>query len=139
MEFVTFEITKKLKEKQFNKLCESFYALEDFTEECVDSCGDYYEVDFEKGKLYLKYPLHYNKHKKKILSAPTISQVLKWLREEKKIICLPHIDSITEKWFFYVVKLPQASDFPEYMSLIIYNTYEEAALAGIEYILDEII
>ena len=73
------------------------------------------------------------------VDAPTISQVLKWLRKEKSIICLPHIEPIEEKWFFYVVKLPQASDFPEYLSSVIYNTYEEAALAGIEWVLNNLI
>ena len=85
-DFVTFETAVKLEEKKFDMRCESFYALEDFTAECVDRCGDCYEVDFEKGELYLNYPLHYNKHKKKTLSAPNISDVLKWLYMSYRII-----------------------------------------------------
>ena len=153
-DFVTFEIAKKLKEKQFNMFCESFYALEDFTEECVDSCGDYYEVDFEKGELYLKYPLHYNKHMKKILSSPTVSRVLKWLREEKKIHitvlvitdCSKDADNnICEEWSFWsfsIINLNNGStvydDF-EKIDCIEYQSYEEATLAGIEYVLDNLI
>lgn len=71
--------------------------------------------------------------------APTLQIAMKWLRKEKKIICLPHIEPIEEKWFFYVVKLPQASDFPEYMSSVIYDTYEKACEAAIKYCLENLI
>jgi hypothetical protein len=123
-DFVPFEISKKLKEKEYPQhMSDYHYVLENEDD------------DFEAGE---KYPKDIIYQHISTIAAPTISQVLKWLRD-KNITCLPHIDPAKEKWFFYVVILPQPSDFPEYMSSIIYNTYEEAALAGIEYILNNLI
>lgn len=142
MEIVTFEIGKKLKEKGFDEECLAYYTSEYtlYTNKVV-LCDDKYlevaEIDYEE--CLRSYNTQKDRLLRTIVDAPTISQVLKWLREEKNIICLPHIEPIEEKWFFYVVRLPQTSDFPEYMSLVIYNTYEQAALAGIEYVLDNLI
>lgn len=119
MEICSFGIAKKLKEKGFKEKVNAYYD--------------------DKERFFAVHPKLDMNDAVYRCSAPTISQVLKWLREEKNIICLPHIEPIEEKCFFYVVRLPQASDFPEYMSLVIYNTYEQAALAGIEYVLDNLI
>lgn len=118
-DFITYELAVKLKEKGFKEKCYKHYypGSKDWFISSSPECGNYSSY----------------------LDAPTISQVLKWLRGEKNIICLPHIDPFKENWFFYVVILPQSSDFPEYMSSIIYNTYEQAALAGIEYVLNNLI
>ena len=125
-DFVPLEISKKLKEKKYPQHnAEEAYIIDNFGEDNY-SIGERLPIP-----LILDYI--------DIIAAPTTHQVLKWLRKEKEIICLPHIDPAEEKWFFYVVKLPQASDFPEYMSSIIYNTYEEAVLAGIEYVIDNLI
>lgn len=118
-EFVSSEIAHKLKEKGFPLL------------RVIKQRGEPIIYDLPKN--------HPNWQNCNAYYIPTISQVLKWLGKEKSIICLPHIEPIEEKWFFYVVKLPQASDFPEYLSSVIYNTYEEAALAGIEWVLDNLI
>ena len=121
-EFVTIDIAKKLKEKGFpqgNKddITKLYYQISDNLQSAIMR---------SEGKDVKWY-------------CASISEVLKWLRNEKNIICLPHIEPIEEKWFFYVVKLPQASDFPEYLSSVIYNTYEEAVLAGIEWVLNNLI
>ena len=121
MDFVTFELAKKLKEKGFNYPCIAHYDIN------------------KELRVVIREPIFWHSDVLSYIDAPTISQVLKWLRYEKNIICLPHIDPFEEKWFFYVVKLPQATDIPEYFSTIIYNTYEEAALAGIEYVLDNLL
>lgn len=121
--FVPFTIAKKLKEKGFTLPVLEIYGK-------FDNDGMFHS------QLYCNYCETMDAEE---IIAPTISQVSKWLRKEKSIICLPHIEPIEEKWFFYVVKLPQASDFPEYLSSVIYNTYEEAALAGIEWVLNNLI
>ena len=132
MDFVPFELSKKLKEKGFNEQCLAYY-----TKDSDFYYNTSYDSDVENAfKSFNSRPNHICG---KRIDAPTISQVLKWLRDEKNIICLPHIEPIEEKWFFYVVRLPQASDFPEYMSLVIYDTYEEAAIAGIEHALYNLI
>ena len=143
MEPVTFEIAKKLKEKGFSKYCISFYALKNFVGEFVDDCGDCYEVDFENGELYINYPL--KKHQYNIeeccLPAPTISQVLKWLRETHNIhinIYFFRFNGNTElNWVFSVENIKDDFEYDVYSSKC--NSYEEAALAGIENVLDNIL
>jgi len=95
-DFITFEIAKKLKEKGFTLSKNEIIAK-------FNSDGVWHS------QLYCNY---YETMDNEEVISPTISQVLKWLRVEKNIICLPHIDPIEEKWFFYVTILPQASDFP---------------------------
>ena len=68
------------------------------------------------------------------INHPTISQVLKWLREEKKI----HISIITYDytWGYTIYEL--VTFFPEEFSSY-YSTYEDAVIAGIEYVIDNLI
>ena len=68
MEIVLFEIAQKLKEKGFNEDCHAYY-------EPLKHCLNFSRV-FKTNSLAENY---------KCVMAPTISQVLKWLREEKKI------------------------------------------------------
>lgn len=143
MEICNFEIAKKLKEKGFNKNCSSFYALDNFTAEYIDDCGDAYEVDFEKGELYLNYPIKSTKFKDKMLDAPTISQVLKWLREEKLILIglspMQEYDGNEMiEWCSTIYKADKQGGM-SWMEELYYESYEQAALAGIEYILDNLI
>ena len=80
-------------------------------------------------------------------SAPTISQVLKWLRKEKKISIEPTIHC-TLKWVSGIYSFDDdgLADFSQYTVegtddtvYILYDSYEQAALAGIEYVLDNLI
>lgn len=70
--------------------------------------------------------------------APTISQVLRWFRDVKKIYCLPHFEQGIDKWFFYVSKPFMPCEFPEYMSESDYETYELAAIEGIKWMVENI-
>ena len=73
---------------------------------------------------------------------PTISQALDWLREEKGI----HVGIVVwEKgWYFDVWSFEPGEEENEYEThnryvSEDYKSYKEAALAGIEYVLDELI
>ena len=69
--------------------------------------------------------------------APTISQVLKWLREEKKIEVIPSFDYVERTWGYQVGDMT----LREYVILAYlwgFKTYEAAAIAGIEYIIDNL-
>lgn len=152
MEFVPFEIAKKLKEKGFNVPCIYAYCetggWNKYTQKREpityilrtdgNPFGTYYT-----GKNWNK---KYETNKNKIhCSAPTISQVLKWLREEKKIHI--SINIYDDGWYFdissfykadtgvYEIELPYLSSnvTPDY------ETYEQAVFAGIEYVLDNLI
>ena len=144
-DFVTFEIAKKLKEKGFD--CKYPFAM-------YDEDGDFYPLftscdEDEDSNCIFGKRMYYGYDDfigdKDAVIAPTISQVLKWLREDKKIhIC---IDIYDDGWFFdiasfykedtgvYEIKLPYKSSkvTPDY------DSFEQAALAGIEYVLNNLI
>lgn len=69
---------------------------------------------------------------------PTISQVLKWLREKKKL----HVSIMTfmfrAGWCYEVVRLGENPNLVA-AHRNSYNTYEKAANAGIEYVLNNLI
>ena len=80
------------------------------------------------------------------VNAPTISQVLKWLRDEKKI-SIEVIIHCSLKWMCGIYDFSDGiADFTQYDNngiddtvYILYDSYEEAALAGIKYSLDNLI
>ena len=129
-DFVSFELAKKIKEKGFNEPCINAVNkfgctyLNGWCEYLDDRDGEYITLSGLKDGDYL---------------LPTISQVLKWLREEKKIYCLPHFDQGIDKWLFYIARPNAGCEFVEFISESIYDTYEQAALEGIEYTLNNII
>ena len=109
-DFVPFEIAKKLKEKGFPIL--------------------YYTDSKMERKPF----------------DPTIYEVLKWLREEKKISIEIGIHC-SLKWMCSIYAFSDGiADFTQYDNdgindtiYILYNSYELAAIAGIEYVLDNLI
>lgn len=125
-DFVSFELANKLKEKMFRGKCEWHY------------------YDDTKDSYRSSVPQCYN-YGGNTSDAPTISQVLKWLREEKNTHV--DIDVYFYGWFFNVTSFHKIdTDMYEcdflYISDITtpkYDTYEQAALAGIEYVLDNLI
>lgn len=133
-DLVNFKLAQKLKEKGYPQ----HWSDNDYIVE------NEYEDNFEIGAYYDRclIPEHIV-----TIAAPTISQVLKWLREKKDIfigleyinqeacgctIIIQKTGGLIAKWnwdkFQYVDKNP-----------LIGNTYEQAALAGIEYVLDNLI
>lgn len=140
-DFVSFELAKKLKEKGFREECIATYDIEDK------------EFDFNNYILRVAYQMNvtakdclrvFNDSDGGIIDAPTISQVLKWLREEKKIFVViavnPTLSTKDKIAYYYQVYSNSngvTSDYHE--SEECYITFEEAALAGIEYVLDNLI
>ena len=139
-DFVTFEIAKKLKEKGFKESCFGWYYPSEV-------CGfDYKTIIVFNNSAYRgsNYKDMLVSHKdEKYVDAPTISQVLKWLREEKLILIgLSPIqeydgDEVVE-WCATVYKADKQGGLSLQEELY-YQSYEEAALAGIEYVLDNLI
>jgi hypothetical protein len=123
MDFVDFNLAKKLKEKGFPQRTFGEY----------DMLGACY---FEDGRFYEKGCIT---EVARAYTAPTIAQVLKWLREEKNIYCLPWFERGVDMWFYAICKPSYGCEFPEFMSKSDYDTYEQAAIAGIAYVLDKLI
>lgn len=125
-DFVSFEIAKKLKEKGFEQGYNIFgYKLifsDENTIKYISDIGAY-----ENEYFGINIP------------CPSISQALKWLREKKAmhIVC-PFCEG--NGFYFYVQEfgfgfwhntIMDSSDY--------YATFEKAALAGIKYVIDNLI
>lgn len=138
-DFVPFEIAKTLKEKGFKEECLAYYTKDS----CFyynTSCG----LDVENAfKSFNSRPNHICG---KRIDAPTISQVLKWLRKEKKISIEVSIHC-SLKWMCGIYDFTDGiADFTQYDNngiddtvYILYDSYEQAALAGIEYAINNLI
>ena len=115
-DFVGYDLAVKLKEKGFDEYCEYGHILE----------GD-------KGVLY----------------TPTISQVLKWLREEKNLSVEPY--SCACGWRVTICKTGNVLEGYVSGGTCVkdevkghnyggaFDWYEQAALAGVEYVIDNLI
>lgn len=125
MDFVNFDLAKKLKEKGFPQVKIGTLAM--YNEE-----GEWYSLarnldEFE----YLFEDFDYHD-----CVCPTIFQVLKWLREEKKIAI--NIEFIPYTWQYKIIDMSFERMF-EPCGITLFSDYEEAAIAGIEYVLDNLI
>lgn len=125
-DFVSFELAKKLKEKG--------YPMTEIPTGGIDNRNIPILYDLPKE--------HPNWQDCKAWWVPTISQVLKWLRDEKNI----HIDVgvYPNGWNFFCCSCEKHNngkfgDYNIYETLEMHNSYELAALAGIEYVLDNFI
>lgn len=138
-EICTYEVAKLAKEKGFDIHCVPFYALEDFTAEYIDDIGEFYEVDFEKGYLYLNYPIKGLLHKEKMLPAPTQSLLQRWMREERGYYVYPFFDNDELKWTFVVREktgdkwIPLVGETPNF------DVFEEAMDAGLKFVLENFV
>jgi hypothetical protein len=119
-DFVPFELAVKLKEKGFNYPC----------------IGHYFN-----NQLYIAhYQNAFHSNNDESVDAPTISQVLKWLREKKNIlVCvLPTGWNHAKECSLYYYVVYDTSNY--YWKREVYQqsfeTYKETELAGIEYVLD---
>ena len=125
-DYVPFELARKLKEKGFLQntvgLCEAngatyFMDGRFYKDGCIADVDECY-------------------------SAPTIWQVLKWFREEKKLHLT--MDMGFQSWFFEVYEILDLEKHTQ-LSRTLHTdvedreSYEEATLAGIEYVLDNLI
>ena len=154
-DYVTYELAVKLKEKGFDYKCLFVYNKEQIINpEIVKAFGElsddgYYELTKEGGgKLDWSF-VYINEYQliqyrdvlipRETIKAPTISQVLKWLREEKAIhlnVVLLEKGWYCDVWCFEYYEEEKEYAYKREYQTNDYNNYEQAALAGIEYILN---
>lgn len=122
MELITYEIGKKLQEKGYPHGYNRFGYRNIYSDECT-----------------IKYILNIGAYDEEYygenIPCPTIDEVLEWLRREKKIHII--IPATFNKKYWWEIR-----DFKRELSdytADIYDSYEQAALAGIEYALDNLI
>lgn len=129
-DFVSFETAKKIKEKGFSLEKTEIYGK-------FDNDGLFHP------QLYFNYIETMDCDE---IIAPTISQVLKWLRKEKKISIEPGI-RCSLKWMCGIYGFndgiddftPYSNDVIDDTIYILYDSYEQAVLAGIEYATNNLI
>lgn len=128
-DFVPFEIAKKLKEKGFNEQCLAYY-----TKDSDFYYNTSYGSDVENAfKSFNSRPNHICG---KRIDAPIISQVLKWLRVKDIMVEILITLSDDGTWSFsFRVQTKKLYD----RSMKDYTSYEEAVLACIEHVLDNLI
>ena len=128
-DFVPFEIAKKLKDKEFPQRPDyfnysSYYDWDGLRKiHSLSNASVWFDPNISRDNLYF---------------APTISQVLKWLREEKNIILTPNPSYFEEDCCLGWDCDVWASGNYDYCC-VDYKTYEQASIAGIEYVLDDLI
>ncbi len=141
-DFVPFEIARKLKEKGFKEKCYAYYFP-------VNNELCYNINQFRGGNLY-DCLYSYNSLPKELVAsdfidAPTISQVLKWLREEKIHIspcCYKDDEPRFAGWYYLIIDMRNKIwkyYNQDYRRDNTPATYESAAIDAIEFCLDELI
>ena len=121
--FVSFELAKKLKDKGFElKEPYAMYNELGVFHALYSSAGieNYYDYDYFDEYDYV---------------CPTISQVLKWLRKDKKMHIITPATFDEGYWWELRDFNREISEYGD----VEYTSYEQATLAGIEYVLDNLI
>ena len=146
MDFVTFEIAKKLKEKGFKEECLCHYIGEDLVYNI--------ESPIANNQLLFCHNKYDNIWHRDNIDAPTISQVLKWLRVEKEIFIAinigycyesyekpfptnPKMEPILKGYYYGIWELGNLNDKNALSKY--FEKPEQATIAGIEYVLDNLI
>lgn len=135
-DFVPFEIAKQLKEKGFREECLAYYHTD----------GELlYNRDQYRGGDYKSLLRSYNSSPKnpigcEQIDASTITQVLKWLRAEYSI----HISTKPYSCEDGLMWMYEIRKFKKYIVFVMANKTgftkeEQASLAGIEYVIDNLI
>lgn len=137
-DFVTFDLAKKLKEKGFPQRPDyfnysSYYEWDGLRKiHSLSNASEWFDPNISRNNIYC--------------APPTISQVLKWLREDKKI----HFEFVAAAYGYNVIisQTPEAGGTDYYYTHMnddgpndggAWDRYEDAALYCIEYVLDNLI
>ena len=127
-EFVPFEIAKKLKEKGFPQRPDyfnysSYYDWDGLRKiHSLSNASVWFDPNISRANIYF---------------APTISQVLKWLREKDIMVEIP-IDLRDDGTWQFTFRI-QTKEFYERSIKEDYSSYEEAVMACLEYIINNLI
>lgn len=130
-DIVTFDIANKLKEKGFREKC--LYRYSPYSKTLQPNIVD---VAFPREVGLSEFYKCYNVYEDNDIDAPTISQVLKWLRGKDIMVEIPPVlcDDGTWSFSFRV----QTKEFYDRSMKEDYTSYESAALACTEHVLDNL-
>lgn len=148
MKFVNKELAIKLKEKGFDKPCFGWYDIENNDDKLI--------LNVHEGTLSYKNLLEYTNDIKTIADAPTIEQILEWLRDEKNVYIgiMPYFamstkNNIMWQWEILLVgKIIECENtlytvkdynYTKLASADHYETYDDACTAAINFIVEHLI
>ena len=115
MEIVSFEIAKKLKEKGFNEDCYTVYNTATMRIERSLTTWEGY---------------------KGVILAPTISQVLKWLRKKKNIFVVTFIADDSDTPLTYEIYMGTECLLTHHGKYFTLQEWDKCNLVGIEDVID---
>lgn len=136
-EIVDFWIAKKLKEKGFREKC--LYRYSPYSKTLHQN---QVETEIPRKVDLSEFYKCYNVYEDNDIGAPTISQVLEWLRGKDIMVEIPITLGDDGTWkYSYRVHTKKfttqiITDFSSCEAAFIYSSYEEAATKGIQYVLD---
>lgn len=134
-DFVSFKLAQKLKEKGFREECLCHYVGKDLVYNI--------ESPIANNQFWFSHNKYDNLWHRDNIDAPTISQVLKWLREEKNIVFgiapMQEMDGDYLSWCITILKVADDGYGLSFKEELYYDSYESTVLAGIEYVLDNLI
>ena len=146
-DFVPYELALKLKEKGFREKCLAYYDVEDNvgllynTQYSDDLCPCQYTdllVSYNSGDIVSNLDDSGN-----CIDAPTISQVLKWLKKEKQIVFgigpMQEMDCNYLGWCITIYTVDDNGYGLSWKEELYYDSDESAAIAGIKYAIDNLI
>lgn len=144
MVFLNYKLSNILKEKGFNGPCYAHYYY-----------GEFHYNEAYCGRMTvntLSYVHNNDDAYDGFTDAPTIDQVIKWLRNEKKIHIFSdmHIDYETETednkteeyWFYTIVNMENGKQiYDDYCDTetLTHKSYDDSIIAGINYIINNLI
>ena len=129
MEYISLDLAWKLHDIGYDK-ADGECLIMPFETFTIDVSGEV--VTFEERRIYTKIFHDISDYLEKFMYIPKIDYVLEWLRDKRDLYCLPHFDLEKKNWFFCILSV----DNDLYKSESAYQSYEEAAKAGIEYVID---
>lgn len=142
-DFVSFELAKKLKSNGFTIPTANIIAM--YNElgkfHSLTTSADYYTL--EDGRKYREF-YDFNDFDEHDYIAPTLAQVMKWLRNEHKITIQPQVTR-DNTWDCQITYTDESDEIlvDMFMGSSYWErdkpTYESAALAGIEFTINHII
>ena len=157
MEMLPIELCKKLQEKTKLKSLFVYNKEQIINPEIIEKHGNltddgYYELTKDCGGPYKFNEVYIYDYKlmlkrdvwgeKEMVYAYTIEQILKWLREEKKIyVCVLYIPKIDKKNDYYFLSMQKIGNLGNtiYNGDTHYFSYEDAAIYGIKYVINNLI
>lgn len=144
MEIVSFEIAKKLKEKGFKEKCLTYYDVEDNVGLLFNM--QYYS-DYTCPCQYTDLLHSHNTDatvaqpddSEYCVDAPTIPQVLKWLRKEKNIFVVTFIADDSDIPLTYEIYMGTECLLTHHGEYFTLQEWDKCNLGGIEYVIDNLI